>query len=68
MPKYEDRIYEARQQVKSVFVGDQGCKPGTFNEHIIKALIHADHKNFEKLRTVFPELAQAVEEFQEGRL
>lgn len=60
-PNESREYHQARMHVKFMLTGTEGYRPGSFTQAMITALMHADPINFAKLRTVFPELAQAVE-------
>ncbi len=62
-----DQLHEARMHVKYIY-GDGGWKPGSFTTNLIQAVMVADPINRAILRTVYPEIVQAVEEFQSGKL
>lgn len=64
----DHELFQARQHVRFLLGGDGGYAPGSFTTHLINAMVSADPINFAKLRTQFPKLAQAVQEYQKGEL
>lgn len=56
---------DARFNVELYF---RGGRPGGFFSALMEAFGRADSHNFERLRTGFPEVAQAIEEWNRGEL